>query len=156
MIDIDLLDYSHISYINCILLCATWILRSVFISSRFVLYCLLFSQMHFFFNRYPIILQYLPSMLATAKMVFALVVAFWPNQNSMVSNGGVVWLVVWFFFFGCTLTEEYKSSANEFCHVDERRLLEESGFWLLYYTCLTKFLLLVFRILISTLQYFNF
>lgn len=69
-------------------------------------------------------------MLATAKMVFALVVAFWPNQNSMVSNGGVVWFGWWFvfFFFGCTLTEEYKSSANEFCHVDEGRLLEESGF----------------------------
>lgn len=49
-------------------------------------------------------------MLATARTVFALVVAFWPNQNSMVSNvlgakrvGG---------FFGCAFIEECKISAG--------------------------------------------
>jgi len=52
------------------------------------------KKVFFFFNRYPIILQYLPSMLATARMVFALVVAFWPNPNSTVNNGGF-WLYLY-------------------------------------------------------------
>lgn len=78
-------------------------------------------------------------MLATARMVFALVVAFWPNQNSMVNNG---------VFFGCVCIERCKIGARELCFVDERRLLEGIMFWLLYCPFLTKFLLLVFRILI--------
>lgn len=85
-------------------------------------------------------------MLATARMVFALVVAFWPNQNSMVNN----------VFFSCTLIGEYKISANEPCFVAERRLVEELGAWSLYCPSLTKSLLLVFWILIAIFGIFLF
>lgn len=45
--------------------------------------------------------------------------------------------------------EGCKIGARELCFVGERRLLEQSVFWLLYCPLLTKFSLLVFRILIS-------
>lgn len=88
-------------------------------------------------------------MLATARTVFALVVAFWPNQNSMVSNvlgaRRVVFLFL-SFFFGYAFIEECKISTSGLCFDDEKRLLRRNqGFGSLYYTCLTKFLLLVFR-----------
>lgn len=66
----------------------------------------------------------------------------------MVSNVLGARRVGFFFclvFFGYAFIEECKISTSGLCFDDEKRLLEKSGFGSLFYTCLTKFLLLVFR-----------